>query len=368
MQNQTLDSPLGKLVFRCSDGLLHSLDPNGELLLEAFHKGFSVDELTEYFQDTGSAVTCNQQLTLARQEWLELGLLDQKERYSPYRLLLSPGLETIEVTTNSQVLFTYLQGCYQSVSVDKEQVMSAISIQQNEVDDTFEILVNGQKKHRATHLEEAILAVCYEIGEEATHEEPRLLVAHAAALTRNENVWLFPAQTGSGKSTLTANLIKHGYKLINDDVVPINHDGTVTALNLPLKIKSGAWETLTPLYPALQGNEIILRADNLQMKNLALSKYSLCQAGSTHRINGMIVPKFDRWQLEPSSEQLSPNQKLQAFLQAEPYFPHRLTRPYLQKVIDWLEPIPAWSIKYSNSEQALDLIHKISHQNQTPPV
>jgi len=363
MRNQTLSLPQGKLIFRRKDGLIHVVDQQGEHLLEVFRQGFSISEVCTYVEEETSG-ECVRKLTKLWQQWKALGLLDVSEaedQHLPYQLLICPGLEVIQICTNFQPLLAYLAQHYRPVRlVEKQMIMASITILKIETSGSYQIIIGGRKKYQTDDLGEAVLAICFEIGEEATHEEPRLLVAHAAAVTRGQNVWLLPAQSGSGKSTLTATLLKHEYHLINDDVVPVNYDGTVTALNLPLKIKSGAWPIVEPLYPELKEAKVILRTDGLTMKNLAVPEGSLCLAGSRHSVTGIVVPTFDSDESKkPVCEALSANSKLQAFLGAEPYFTHRLTRPYLQKVLDWLEPIPAWSIRYSNSQQAIQLFKNL---------
>lgn len=352
-----------KLVFRQEDGLLHVIGPQAAMFLQAFQREMGIAEICAHMDDA-KPDECQQKLTQLQQHWRDIGLLlsaDQVPQHiAPYQLTIQPGLEAIQLTTNCSELFAYLEGLYPPVSADECQVMTHIDVQYVLKNSSYyQIEVNGQPKHQSTGLTQAILATCFEIGEAAIHEEPRLLVAHAAAVTHDQNVWLLPATAGSGKSTLAAVLLQNGYQLINDDVVPVNHDGTVTALNLPLKIKSGAWPILAPLYPQLRQATMILRADHLQMKNLAIPAESSCPAGAKYMISGMISPLFDPSQDEPVLERLSSAQKLQALLQAEPHFTHRLTRPYLLQVLAWLENIPAYSIRYSSSQQALQLMEKL---------
>jgi len=365
MPNRILNIPQGKLLFRKEDGLLHVINQQGEQLFQAYQHGFSVEDVCNHLEDAPPN-ECLQKLTELWQQWQTLSLNDANRNDNqrlPYRLLVRPSLEIIQITTNSFPVFNYLKDIYHAVYDANDQPMVNITVLQTESTNAYQVLVDGKNKYQTNDFEQTILATCFEIGEEATHEEPRLVVAHAAALAHEQNIWMLPAQSGNGKTTLTATLLKHGYKLINDDVVPVNHDGTVTTLNLPLKIKSGAWSILASDYPELQQTNVILRADELKMKNLRIPKTSLCSSGSKHRITGIIVPKYDTNQQEPSCEMLQSTSKLQAFLQAEPYFTHHLTQPYLQKILDWLEPIPAWNIRYSNSQQALQLIKHLESKS-----
>ena len=69
----------------------------------------------------------------------------------------------------------------------------------------------------------------------------------------------------------------------------------------------------------------------------------------------IVIPEYnpDR---AASIKPLNPTESLQALVQAEPHFPHRLTRPYLQEIINWLEPIPAWRMNYQTTDEAVGML------------
>ena len=167
-----------------------------------------------------------------------------------------------------------------------------------------------------------------------------------------------PAAAGSGKSTLTATLLKNGYQLINDDVVPVNHDGSVSAINTPLKIKSGAWALIGKLYPQLEAMPTIERQDGIHLKYLPITAEKCCPPGSTYPVDLLISPQYAP-NLTPHSIRLTSSQALAAILSANPSFPHTFSSDYFQQIVDWVSSLQAFNLRYRDSQEALLLLEQL---------
>lgn len=65
------------------------------------------------------------------------------------------------------------------------------------------------------------------------------LLLHAAVLERNGHAIVMPADPGAGKSTLTAALALHGYRLLSDELAVIDRDsGLLLPLARPVNLKN----------------------------------------------------------------------------------------------------------------------------------
>jgi len=79
------------------------------------------------------------------------------------------------------------------------------------------------------------------------------LVLHAAVVEKNGLAAILPAPPGSGKSTLCAALVHHGWRLLSDELAMVMlQDGTVTPMPRPISLKNGSIELMRAVLPAAQ--------------------------------------------------------------------------------------------------------------------
>ena len=62
---------------------------------------------------------------------------------------------------------------------------------------------------------------------------------HAGAVIRGNSCIILPGQSGTGKSTLTAWLVAHGYQYLTDELIFLADNGTVTPVTRPISLKTG---------------------------------------------------------------------------------------------------------------------------------
>lgn len=74
----------------------------------------------------------------------------------------------------------------------------------------------------STYSNLAYTLACLMFQSMVLHLSPGYFNLHAAALVKGETGFLFPGSQHCGKTTLTLELIKHGYKLLSDDLAIIN--------------------------------------------------------------------------------------------------------------------------------------------------
>jgi hypothetical protein len=93
-----------------------------------------------------------------------------------------------------------------------------------------------------------LFSVLYEIK-----DEDWMITLHSAAVSDGKSAIVFPAQAGSGKSTLSAILQAQGFMVLSDDFNAVNQDnGFVYRLPLAISVKEGSLKTLEPYYPTLK--------------------------------------------------------------------------------------------------------------------
>ncbi|WGZ96195.1 MAG: hypothetical protein QJT81_09540 [Candidatus Thiothrix putei] len=358
-----------QFLFQRMGDALHVPDKATFMIWEALQAGIAASDIAAALAEANPAADCQRDVAALQAQWVQLGLLGVAQpatdtpHFSHY---FQPALDTVCVTTNQQALHDYLQTLYPGVVPPPPSVGTAhLHIAFDPAQATYTLWQDGQHQADCPSFDDAVITAVFLIGEIATHEEPRLLVCHAAAVQCQGAAVLMPAAAGKGKSTLTAMLLQHGCQLINDDIVPVNHDGSITAIQQPLKIKSGAWEVLSKHYPALHTYPAHTRSDGQQMKHLPLSN-GRCAAGERLWVSLMVVPEYRQGQAGITTQALSETEKLQHFITAQPFFTHPLTRPYLQRVLSWLAAIPAYRVVYSDGAAAVALIETLILQTHLP--
>lgn len=347
------------LFFSAEKLSIHQLSKVQTLILQGFQSGYSVEELCHFMND--NKAVCEDRLYELQKQWAENGLLETANSFMdslPHSYYLLPSNEPILFKTNILSLYQQITNLYPISHKNSYNINLAIFAMQTEDPKAkITIFVNGQHKRNCKNLNEALISCIFEINELATHEFPRLFVAHAAAVCCNNNVLFMPTYAGQGKSTLTISLTTKNYQIINDDIVPINFDGSITAINSPLKIKSGAWTTLSSIYPEILDKAIITRADEQAMRLWSPSQ-NYCVPGSKYKVTHLIVPEY-----KPTGkaqlQSLSHDSVVRCLLKSEPYLPYLITQSYLKAILHWVNQIAAWHIAYSTTEEAFDLISQI---------
>jgi len=77
-------------------------------------------------------------------------------------------------------------------------------------------------------------------------------ILHGCAMEWHGKTFALLGKSGAGKSTLAAHLASQGARYVSDDLLFLLDDGTVPRLVMPPSIKIGAWDLVSPHFPALQ--------------------------------------------------------------------------------------------------------------------
>jgi hypothetical protein len=119
--------------------------------------------------------------------------------------------------------------------------------------EVWQVLINGARNADGRGWEAALIATLNALIEVASRAEERLLVVHGAGLALPDGGGLLlVAPGGSGKTTLAAALNAEGLTFLNDDVVPVNWDGSLVGLKIPICLKPGVgrcWPPGAPNWP-----------------------------------------------------------------------------------------------------------------------
>jgi hypothetical protein len=115
---------------------------------------------------------------------------------------------------------------------------------------------------------------------------------HAAAVVRGDACVLMPAAAGSGKSTLSAALMRNGYAYLADDFVLFDPmERNIVGMASCIAVKKGAWTLLAEIFPEVAGLPIHRRADDQVVRYLPPLPADPVLRNAGHRVTHIVFPQ-----------------------------------------------------------------------------
>jgi hypothetical protein len=120
-----------------------------------------------------------------------------------------------------------------------------------------------------------------------------LFSLHAAGVIINGKTFVFPAATGSGKSTLSVILASQGYKLLSDDTLLLSRSsGSVSATGFPesINLRMDAYDTFPEL---IRSNNTLLNEQRMRIQLDAAKEYPGCYE-NRGKPDFILFPNFNK--------------------------------------------------------------------------
>jgi len=192
-----------------------------------------------------------------------------------------------------------------------------------------------------------LFGVIYDIA-----DQDWMVTLHSAAVSDSQSAIIFPAQAGSGKSTISALLQAHGYTVLSDDFNAINRiNGYVYRLPLAISVKEGSLKTLEPFYPELTGITPAMAATGKLVRHLPVEN-NKTESKKAFPVKAFVFVKYS--ESEPFIfKEVEKREAIQTLL------PETWVNPdpeNVAKFFDWFDEIRFYDLQYSNYQDALDAI------------
>lgn len=138
------------------------------------------------------------------------------------------------------------------------------------------------------------------------------LIIHAAVVEKNGHAAILPAPPGSGKSTLCAALIHHGWRLLSDELAMVRlADGMVEPLARPVSLKNASIGIIGAYVPGAVFSRAVLDTNKGTVAHLKAPGASVARAAEPARPAWVIFPTYTAG----AAPTLAPLRRADAFMQ-----------------------------------------------------
>ena len=210
---------------------------------------------------------------------------------------------------------------------------------------------NGTERQRSAEVDLAAGAVVRAICDLSYPDADWSLFMHAAAVGSGDDAIVLAGPNGTGKTTLTAALIRAGFDYFSDDVVPFDCRGMrIWPIPFALSVKEGSWPTLAGLYPILDGLPVF---DAGARKVRFLPPLERAIRHTDASVRALVFPRF-RPKQRFALERLAPIEALVDLIGASR--PLALDRRRLHRTLAWVRVVPAYRLTYTNLTDATEVI------------
>lgn len=248
----------------------------------------------------------------------------------------------------------YLHLVYAHLHVEKHTAKTIVSVDFVKSGDLWEIYWNGMPVEMpipqamlGTFLQEKMMT--------STYQSQRYLIAlHAASVEKNGKVIIMPAVAESGKTTLTATLLCHGFKLFSDESTSLDHDGYVHPLPFCMNIKEGSWSVLSEIYPHLSERDTHSRFDGQNIRFLPPENMHKGRQKATH----LIFPKYTP-SAKTSLTSISAKEALLKINEASYQVQDHMDANKFELILKNLISLPKYTLVYSDLDEAITIVDEL---------
>jgi len=187
-----------------------------------------------------------------------------------------------------------------------------------------------------------------------------MVTLHSAAVSDGQSAIIFPAQAGSGKSTISALLQAHGFTVLSDDFNVINrNNGFVYRLPLAISVKEGSLKTLESFYPELLNIAPEKAATGKVVRHLPVGN-NKPGSKAAFTVKAFVFVKYS--ETEPFVfEEVEKREAIQTLL------PETWVNPdpdNVARFFDWFDKISFYRMHYANYQDAINAIELLFNNDR----
>ena len=228
------------------------------------------------------------------------------------------------------------------------------------MDNQFLIVRDGLIVDVFSNLAVIVPMLTYRVVESAYQKTDLLIAIHAAVLGLGNGCVVFPGKCGVGKTTLSAALIKAGFKHFTDETAILDRKTrSVIAAPVSLRIKEGSWETVQEMFQDSFATTVHSSSDGRKIRYLTPPESSLVQ----NKVAGNFVKALVFPQYSPESKtSVQPIMRLDAIhrLQECGYDVGAcLNKAKVVELLDWIKNIDCYEMNIGSLCDATSIVRRL---------
>ena len=181
-------------------------------------------------------------------------------------------------------------------------------------------------------------------------------VFHAGVVGDEDGVVVLSAESGNGKSTLTAALTASGVNYFTDEVAVLTNNKTIRPTPGCIGLKSGAWAAISDYYPEIHRLPTHLRQDGKTVKYIApRSIPTRHQLEKGLYAKALVFPKYSPNSITKLSP-IAPADALVRLTDAGYHTNDTLNHNTVSELVDWVRLLPAYKLEVNDLREAVKLV------------
>lgn len=187
------------------------------------------------------------------------------------------------------------------------------------------------------------------------------LILHSAVLERHGKGVMLSAVSGSGKSTLAAELCMRGWRLLSDEMALLDSSLQLIGLPRPVSLKNSAIDLICNRHPNALFGPQARDTHKGTIKHLVAPERSVIAATDTAIPFLIVIPK---WEADAplAIESIGPGQTAMHLID-QSFNYSVLGGDGFNRLTALVQRAPAWSLKYSALDDAVDALESLISGN-----
>lgn len=179
---------------------------------------------------------------------------------------------------------------------------------------------------------------------------------HAGVVTDGRTCILIPGESGRGKSSLTAALVKAGYTYCSDEIALLAENSfEVTAPHIAMCIKDSGFDTMAALFPQISDLPVYDREDGKQVRYfLPGDGRTADPAGAAMPVQRIVFPRYDPDQ-PPGLTRMDKATVLRIMLSECMAIPKHIDQPGIARFVRWIRDVDCFQLSVSSLDDAVTM-------------